>query len=186
VLLLVVLGAAPRSSTQVYRDYFVGAGTTGIQAGDSLGNLLAQFQDRLGDRVELSLVPSTPAAPLVAGHTLFYPADIASWMERWTATRPDDGDPLQMLMAPSDEAFKRAPLIIEPASGAPADSASLSAWCEKHREMLEAATDVCGALLFRGWGLDEIDDYEACMAGLGACLLLETISAISLFGVLAR
>ena len=91
------------------------------------------------------------------------------------AARPGDGDPLQMLMAPSDEAFKRAPLIIEPASGFPADSASLSAWCERHRQTLEEVTDVCGALLFRGWGLDEIGDYEACMAGLGACALLETI-----------
>ena len=96
-------------------------------------------------------------------------------MEQWVAARPGDGDPLQMLMAPSDEAFKRAPLIIEPASGSPADSASLSAWCEKHRQTLEAATDVCGALLFRGWELNEIDDYEICMAGLGACSLLDTI-----------
>eukprot|EP01044_Picomonas_judraskeda_P013813 COSAG03_NODE_2128_length_3095_cov_7.781709_2_plen_113_part_00 len=81
--------------------------------GTQLENLLVHFQRELGDCVALSLVPSTPAAPLVAGHTLFHPAAIAGWLGRWKEARPGDGDPVQMLVAPIDEAFKRAPLIIQ-------------------------------------------------------------------------
>ena len=143
------------------------APTDNNTAGGDLGMLLERFQAELGGRVDLSLVPSTPAAPLVAGHTLFHPADVSKWVARWSEARPGDGDPLRMLMAPAGEAFKRAPLIIAPAPGAPRDPASLSAWCDEHRQTLAAATDACGALLFRGWELEEVGDYEACMAGLG-------------------
>lgn len=55
----------------------------------------------------LSLVPSTPAAPLVAGLKLFHPRDTAEWLGRWAEERPGDGDPLAMLMAPATDTFKR-------------------------------------------------------------------------------
>lgn len=72
-------------------------------------DLLHQWQKRFegskgGDTaaaVTLSLQPSSPAAPLLAGHLLFHPSDTASWLERWLQERPQDGrDPLQLLMAP--------------------------------------------------------------------------------------
>ena len=72
-------------------------------------DLLHQWQKRFegskgGDTaaaVTLSLQPSSPAAPLLAGHLLFHPSDTASWLERWRQERPQDGrDPLQLLMAP--------------------------------------------------------------------------------------
>ena len=135
--------------------------------GDSLQQLLAGLQVELGSSVALSLSPSNSAAPLVAGHTLFHPKDMAEWLARWSEARPGDGDPMRMLMAPEGESFKRAPLIIKPGSAANASSAFLQSWCDEHRAQLAAATDACGALLFRGWNLAEVDDYEAAMDGLG-------------------
>ena len=125
--------------------------------------------------VELSFFPSSPATTLAAGLKLFHPADTQRWLTQWKAERPMDGDPLQALQAPAGETFKKAPLVIQPASSAQATPAFLAAWCRTHRRALAQATDVCGALLFRGFGLGGpavdsepiLSDFEGVMEGLG-------------------
>eukprot|EP01051_Picozoa_sp_SAG22_P000406 SAG22_NODE_11_length_35583_cov_107.128790_6_plen_263_part_00 len=132
----------------------------------------------------LSLVPSTPATPLVAGLKLFHPKDTAAWLARWAAERPLDGDPLSMLMAPAADNFKRFPLIIEPPPGggggiggsggsSSGGSVALAAFCSAHRTTLAEAANTCGSILFRGWlaagrEAEEVPAYERGMKALGA------------------
>lgn len=65
----------------------------------STTELLSRFSRRLGPEARLSLVPSSPATPLVEGLRLFHPSDTARWLERWAEARPED-DPMRELMAP--------------------------------------------------------------------------------------
>jgi len=63
----------------------------------------------------------------------------------------------------------RFPLIITPA----VDSVDLASWCASNREQLDSYFDRHGAILFRGFPLDGVADFEAVASSIASDLFAE-------------
>jgi len=63
----------------------------------------------------------------------------------------------------------RFPLVITPA----VDGVDLAAWCASHTDDLDRHFDRYGAILFRGFDLQDASDFEAVASGIAADLFAE-------------
>jgi alpha-ketoglutarate-dependent taurine dioxygenase len=63
----------------------------------------------------------------------------------------------------------KLPLLITPAI----DNVDLASWCASHKNQLDGYFDVHGAILFRGFGLQTAEDFEAVASGIASDLFAE-------------
>jgi alpha-ketoglutarate-dependent taurine dioxygenase len=63
----------------------------------------------------------------------------------------------------------RLPLMITPA----VDGVDLAAWCATHKDELDSYFDRYGAILFRGFALDDASDFEAAASAIAGELFAE-------------
>ncbi len=61
------------------------------------------------------------------------------------------------------------PLVITPA----VDNVDLASWCQANRDQIDGYLDKYGAILFRGFGLDDAADFEAVASGIASDLFAE-------------
>jgi alpha-ketoglutarate-dependent taurine dioxygenase len=64
---------------------------------------------------------------------------------------------------------QRLPIMLTPA----VDNVDLASWCASHQDQLNQYFDRYGAVLFRGFGLQDASDFEAVAASIAADLFAE-------------
>jgi alpha-ketoglutarate-dependent taurine dioxygenase len=63
----------------------------------------------------------------------------------------------------------RLPLVVTPA----VDNVDLAAWCQSHKQEVEGYFDKHGAILFRGFGLQDASDFESVASAIAGELFAE-------------
>lgn len=112
----------------------------------------------LGGRAKVYRTPAAARLPLEQALRLFHPTALAHWLGA-------DGSALQSLVG-RDETHRPAPVVVD-GSGCPeANATGLRHLIEASLSELEAVVQQSGAILFRGWELKDLQDFDGALRSL--------------------